>query len=99
MYGQLEEQELPWAKTAIFQADERIAPAGSDERNLTHLIAALSIGAQGSLRPMPVNDDDPEAAARALRASRSPRRSSWSTSASAPTATPPRWSRATRCSR
>jgi 6-phosphogluconolactonase len=43
--------------------DERIAPAGSDERNLTHLIESLSIGAQGSLRPMPVTDDDPEAAA------------------------------------
>lgn len=55
MYGQIEEQELPWQKTEIFQADERIAPAGTDQRNLTHLIAALSIGAQGSLRPMPVD--------------------------------------------
>ena len=64
MYGQIEEQELPWSRTQIFQADERIAPAGSSERNLTHLIAALSIGAQGSLRPMPVNDADPGAAAR-----------------------------------
>jgi 6-phosphogluconolactonase len=63
MYGQIEEQELPWAKTQVFQTDERIAPAGSPERNLTHLIAALSIGAQGSLRPMPVNDPDPDAAA------------------------------------
>lgn len=63
MYGQIEEQDVPWSKTAIFQVDERISPAGSDERNLTHLIAALSIGAQGSLRPMPVNDDDPESAA------------------------------------
>lgn len=61
MYGQIEEQDVPWAKTQIFQVDERIAPAGSEERNLTHLIAALSIGAQGSLRPMPVNDDDLEA--------------------------------------
>lgn len=63
MYGQLEEQELPWADTAIYQVDERIAPAGSPERNLTHLIAALSIGAQGSLRPMPVDAEHPEAAA------------------------------------
>ncbi|MGZ5357245.1 MAG: 6-phosphogluconolactonase, partial [Solirubrobacterales bacterium] len=62
MYGQLEEQELPWADTAIYQVDERIAPAGSPERNLTHLIAALSIGAQGSLRPMPVTADDLEGA-------------------------------------
>ena len=63
MYGQIEEQELPWSKTELFQVDERIAPAGSPERNLTHLIAALSIGAQGSLRPMPVNEEDLEAAA------------------------------------
>ena len=63
MYDQLEDHELPWAKTAIFQVDERIAPPGSGERNLTHLIASLSIGAQGSLRPMPVNDPDPEAGA------------------------------------
>ena len=62
MYGQLEDHELPWSATAIFQVDERIAPAGSDQRNLTHLIAALSIGAQGSIRPMPVNDADPDAA-------------------------------------
>jgi len=63
MYGQLEDQEMPWADTRIFQTDERIAPAGSAERNLTHLIAALSIGVQGSLRPMPVTAEDPEAAA------------------------------------
>jgi 6-phosphogluconolactonase len=63
MYGQVEEQDVPWQRTQIFQTDERLAPPGSDERNLTHLIAALSIGAQGSLRPMPVDDDDPEAAA------------------------------------
>jgi 6-phosphogluconolactonase len=63
MYGQLEDHELPWSKTAIFQVDERIAPPGSDERNLTHLIAALSIGAQGSIKPMPVDDADPDAAA------------------------------------
>jgi len=63
LFGQLEDHEIPWISTRIFQTDERIAPPGSDERNLTHLIAALSIGAQGSLRPMPVNDDDPGAAA------------------------------------
>jgi 6-phosphogluconolactonase len=63
MYGQLEDHEIDWRSTAIFQVDERVAPAGSDERNLTHLIAALSIGAQGSLRPMPVTDDDLDGAA------------------------------------
>ena len=63
MYGQLEEQELPWSRAEIFQVDERIAPAGSPDRNLTHLVAAFSIGAQGSIRPMPV-DDGEEGAAR-----------------------------------
>jgi 6-phosphogluconolactonase len=63
MFGRLEDHDIPWQLTEIFQADERIAPAGSDERNLTHLIASLSIGAQGSLKPMPVDDDDLEAAA------------------------------------
>jgi 6-phosphogluconolactonase len=58
MYGQIEEHEVPWSKTELFQVDERIAPPGSPERNLTHLIAAFSIGAQGSLRPMPVNDGE-----------------------------------------
>lgn len=63
LFGQLEEQDVPWQRTSIFQVDERVAPAGSPERNLTHLVAALSIGAQGSLRPMPVDDDDLDAAA------------------------------------
>jgi 6-phosphogluconolactonase len=63
MYGQLEEHRIPWQATEIFQADERVAPPGSPERNLTHLVAALSIGAQGSLRPMPVDDEDLEAGA------------------------------------
>lgn len=62
-FSQLEDHGLDWTKTEIFQMDERVAPAGSDERNLTHLIESLSIGAQGSIRPMPVTDDDLEAAA------------------------------------
>jgi 6-phosphogluconolactonase len=63
MFSQLEDHGLDWTKTEIFQVDERVAPAGSDERNLTHLIESLSIGAQGSIRPMPVTDDDLDAAA------------------------------------
>jgi 6-phosphogluconolactonase len=63
MFSQLEDLGLDWSKTEIFQVDERVAPPGSDERNLTHLIEALSIGAQGSIRPMPVTEDDLEAAA------------------------------------
>lgn len=63
MFSQLEELFGDWDKAEIFQIDERVAPAGSDERNLTHLIEALSIGVQGSIKPMPVTDDDLEAAA------------------------------------
>jgi 6-phosphogluconolactonase len=63
MFSQLEDGDLPWKATEIFQVDERVAPAGSDERNLTHLVESLSIGAQGSIRPMPVTDEDLEAAA------------------------------------
>ena len=63
MFSQLEDLEMDWTKTEVFQVDERVAPPGSDERNLTHLIESLSIGAQGSIRPMPVTDDDLDAAA------------------------------------
>jgi 6-phosphogluconolactonase len=63
MFSQLEDLEMDWTKTEIFQVDERVAPPGDDQRNLTHLIESLSIGAQGSIRPMPVSDDDLQAAA------------------------------------
>ncbi len=63
MFSRLEDLIDDWTKIEIFQVDERVAPPGSDERNLTHLIESLSIGAQGSIRPMPVNDDDLDAAA------------------------------------
>jgi len=63
MFSQLEDLFGDWDKAGVFQVDERVAPAGSDERNLTHLIESLSIGAQGSIKPMPVTDEDLEAAA------------------------------------
>jgi 6-phosphogluconolactonase len=63
MFSRLEDFGLDWRAIEIFQVDERVAPPGSEERNLTHLVESLSIGAQGSIRPMPVNDDDLEAAA------------------------------------
>jgi len=63
MYGQLEDHDVPWEWTEIFQTDERIAPAGSEQRNLTHLIVSLSLAAQPALRPMPVTADDLEEAA------------------------------------
>lgn len=63
MFSRLEDFELDWREIEIFQVDERVAPAGSPERNLTHLVESLSIGAQGSIRPMPVTDEDLDAAA------------------------------------
>jgi 6-phosphogluconolactonase len=63
MFSQLEDHLLDWTSIEVFQVDERVAPPGSEARNLTHLVESLSIGAQGSIRPMPVDDDDLEAAA------------------------------------
>lgn len=52
--------DMPWPAVHVFQVDERIAPAGSDERNLTQLRAVLG---GGQLHPMPVDDADLDAAA------------------------------------
>ncbi len=57
------EADLDWDRAKIFQVDERIAPAGDDDRNLTHMVEALPIDLQTRIRPMPVTDDDLEAAA------------------------------------
>lgn len=59
----LSESSLPWSKTALFQVDERIAPSGSPERNLTNLILSLPLSCQAAIRPMPVGAEDLEAAA------------------------------------
>lgn len=58
MLALLADEDLPWEATEIFQADERVAPAGSEARNLTHLILSLPLERQGAIRPMPVDDDD-----------------------------------------
>lgn len=56
-------EEMPWDRTALFQVDERVAPPGSAERNLTHMVLGLSVGQQAALRPMPVTQADLEAGA------------------------------------
>ncbi|HEX8959885.1 MAG TPA: 6-phosphogluconolactonase, partial [Solirubrobacterales bacterium] len=56
--------EMPWSRTRIFQVDERVAPPGDEERNLTHLVQMLAIEHQAALWPMPVTSRDLDAAAR-----------------------------------
>ena len=54
----LSESDLNWSKTSLFQVDERIAPTGSMQRNLTHLVLTLPLICQAAIRPMPVGADD-----------------------------------------
>lgn len=54
----LSESRLNWTKTSLFQVDERIAPTGSRQRNLTHLVLTLPLICQAAIRPMPVGADD-----------------------------------------
>jgi 6-phosphogluconolactonase len=67
MLRALSGEEVPWADVHVFQVDERIAPAGDPDRNLTHLRESLL--SHAPLRPeqiyaMPVEEKDLEAAAR-----------------------------------
>jgi 6-phosphogluconolactonase len=59
----LASSDLDWGRARAYQVDERVAPPGSDARNLTHLVLALPLELQASLRPMPVDADDLTAAA------------------------------------
>jgi 6-phosphogluconolactonase len=57
-------EEVPWQNVYVAQVDERVAPAGDPDRNLTHLSESL----HAPLRPeqilaMPVESPDLEAAA------------------------------------
>ncbi len=54
----LADSDLNWGRTSLFQVDERIAPVGSPERNLTHLVLTLPLICQAAIRPMPVGADD-----------------------------------------
>src|SRR5437867_8078131 len=66
MLRALAREEVQWDAVQVVQVDERVAPAGDPERNLTHLYENLL--AHTSLRPeqihtMPVECGDLEAAA------------------------------------
>ena len=63
MFATLATLDMPWDRVTIFQVDERVAPAGDPNRNLTHLQESLPAGADADVRAMPVEDPDLEAAA------------------------------------
>ncbi len=59
-----DDEQMPWAETSLFQVDERVASPGSQDRNLTHIVLALSMQNQTAIRPMPVTQRDLDGAAR-----------------------------------
>ena len=62
----LADEEVPWKAVHLFQVDERVAPAGHPDRNLTHIGQSLLGRAAlppGQLHAMPVEERDLEAAA------------------------------------
>jgi len=66
MLRALADQEVPWAGVHIFQVDERVAPAGDPDRNLTHLRESLlqhSPVRAEQVHAMPVESGDLQAAA------------------------------------
>ena len=63
MFTHLAREQMPWEQTAIFQVDERVAPANDPDRNLTHLLASLPAGIGAQINPMPVEQEDLDRAA------------------------------------
>jgi 6-phosphogluconolactonase/glucosamine-6-phosphate isomerase/deaminase len=53
-------RDLPWERVTVFQVDERVAPAGTPDRNLTALLDALP---DERVRPLAVEEADLEGAA------------------------------------
>ena len=67
MLRALAAEDVPWGQVYLLQVDERVAPDGHPDRNLTHIRESL---AAAPLRPerilqMPVSEPDLEAAAAA----------------------------------
>ena len=66
MLRALAQEELPWEAICVVQVDERVAPAGHPDRNLTHLQACLLENTplkSEQIYAMPVDSSDLEAAA------------------------------------
>jgi len=67
MLRDLAGQEVPWEGVHVVQVDERVAPAGDPDRNLTHLRESLLEHAplrSEQIHAMPVESSDLDAAAR-----------------------------------
>jgi len=66
MLRALAKEDVPWKQMHVVQVDERIAPAGDPDRNLTHLRESLLAHAPlppDNIYPMPVEASDLEVAA------------------------------------
>ena len=61
MFRDLADEDVPWGKVGIWQVDERVAPDGDADRNLTSLLPMIP--SEADLRPMPVTEADLDAAA------------------------------------
>jgi 6-phosphogluconolactonase len=67
MLRALANEEMPWANVHVIQVDERIAPAGDKDRNLTHLRESLLSHApipENQIHAMPVEAADLDQACR-----------------------------------
>lgn len=63
VFERLSETALPWSGVDVYQVDERVAPRGSADRNLTGLAETLLDRVPASAHPMPVDAPDLDAAA------------------------------------
>ena len=63
VFGRLSEAQIPWSAVDVYQVDERVAPPGSADRNLTGLAETLLDRVPAAAHPMPVDAPDLEAAA------------------------------------
>src|SRR5258705_10009406 len=66
MLRALANEDVPWEAVHVVQVDERVAPAGDPDRNLTHLFESLKeidSLSPDQIHPMPVETPDLELAA------------------------------------
>jgi 6-phosphogluconolactonase len=59
MFAHLVGLEVAWDRVLTYQVDERIAPEGDPDRNLTHLVASVPGPAQGGIRSSSISASGP----------------------------------------